>query len=75
MRSSVVLWFSQFWPLVESASFHGSFGFLGCILQQTGWTSNIDIFLRWLSSITFVGGGFGDGAVAEGLSEGLQVSF
>ncbi|CAM6102408.1 unnamed protein product [Calypogeia fissa] len=43
----------------------------GCILQQTGWTSSVDVFFRWLSAIPFMGGGYGDGAVAEGLAEAL----
>lgn len=45
----------------------------GCLVQRTGWTRDPDVFLRWLSAIPFVGGGFNDAAMAEGLSEALMV--
>ncbi|KAJ7536305.1 hypothetical protein O6H91_12G063800 [Diphasiastrum complanatum] len=48
---------------------HGSY--TGCLLQQSGWTTNLDVFIQWLSSITFAGGGFGEVAIAEGLAEAL----
>ncbi|KAH7298749.1 hypothetical protein KP509_25G057700 [Ceratopteris richardii] len=43
----------------------------GCLLQQTGWTTNLDRFWQWISRINFAGGGFGDAAIAEGLAEAL----
>ncbi|MCO5574788.1 hypothetical protein L7F22_028580 [Adiantum nelumboides] len=48
---------------------HGPYN--GCLLQQTGWTTNSDKFCQWVSSINFTGGGFGDAAIAEGLAEAL----
>lgn len=33
----------------------------------------MDTFLQWLSAIPFLGGGFSDAAVAEGLAEALMV--
>eukprot|EP00250_Pteridium_aquilinum_P010787 c19625_g2_i3 orf=3-2057(-) len=48
---------------------HGSYS--GCLVQQTGWTTNLDRFWQWVSRINFTGGGFGDAAIAEGLAEAL----
>lgn len=48
---------------------HGSHN--GCLIQQTGWTTSLELFWRWLSSINFAGGGFGEAAIAEGLAEAL----
>jgi hypothetical protein len=45
----------------------------GCLVQRTGWTRDVDIFLQWLSAIPFAGGGFNDAAIAEGLAEALMV--
>lgn len=42
-----------------------------CWLQRSGWTSNLDVFLQWLSAINFCGGGLGDAATAEGLADAL----
>ncbi|CAI0459034.1 unnamed protein product [Linum tenue] len=50
---------------------HGSYS--GFLVQRSGWTRNVDIFLQWLSAIPFTGGGFGDAAIAEGLSEALMM--
>lgn len=50
-----------------------SYYFLGCLVQRSGWTRNVDIFLHWLSSIQFAGGGFNEAATAEGLAEALMV--
>ena len=47
--------------------------FLGCLVQRSGWTRDVDIFLHWLSSIQFAGGGFSEAATAEGLAEALMV--
>ncbi|KAH9707498.1 Mediator of RNA polymerase II transcription subunit 25 [Citrus sinensis] len=41
--------------------------------QRSGWTKDVDIFLHWLSTIPFAGGGFNDAAIAEGLSEALMM--
>jgi hypothetical protein len=45
----------------------------GILVQRTGWTRDPDVFLQWLSSIPFSGGGFNDAAIAEGLAEALMV--
>lgn len=42
-------------------------------MQRTGWTRDPDVFCHWLSAIPFTGGGFNDGAIAEGLAEALMV--
>ncbi|KAG6757798.1 hypothetical protein POTOM_038123 [Populus tomentosa] len=44
-----------------------------CLVQRSGWTRDVDIFLQWLSAIPFAGGGFNDAAIAEGLSEALMM--
>lgn len=33
----------------------------------------MDVFFKWLSAISFVGGGFGEAAIAEALAEALMV--
>jgi mediator of RNA polymerase II transcription subunit 25 len=43
------------------------------LVQRSGWTRDVDIFLHWLSSIQFGGGGFNEVATAEGLAEALMV--
>ncbi|KAH0736526.1 hypothetical protein KY285_012233 [Solanum tuberosum] len=48
---------------------HGSYS--ACLVQRSGWTRDMDTFLQWLSAIPFLGGGFNDAAVAEGLAEAL----
>ncbi|KAJ0094886.1 hypothetical protein Patl1_16486 [Pistacia atlantica] len=50
---------------------HGSY--CACLVQRSGWTKDVDIFLQWLSTIPFAGGGFNDAAIAEGLSEALMM--
>ncbi|KAH9771945.1 Mediator of RNA polymerase II transcription subunit 25 [Citrus sinensis] len=50
---------------------HGSY--CACLVQRSGWTKDVDIFLHWLSTIPFAGGGFNDAAIAEGLSEALMM--
>uniref|UniRef100_A0A5B7AVZ0 Mediator of RNA polymerase II transcription subunit 25 n=1 Tax=Davidia involucrata TaxID=16924 RepID=A0A5B7AVZ0_DAVIN len=50
---------------------HGSYS--ACLVQQSGWTKDVDIFLQWLSAIPFAGGGFNDAAIAEGLAEALMM--
>ncbi|KAH0991159.1 hypothetical protein GBA52_002642 [Prunus armeniaca] len=50
---------------------HGSY--CGCLVQRSGWTRDLDLFLQWLSAIPFSGGGFSDAAIAEGLSEALMM--
>ncbi|KAL9401872.1 hypothetical protein Peur_005721 [Populus x canadensis] len=44
-----------------------------CLVQRSGWTRDVDIFLHWLSAVPFAGGGFNDAAIAEGLSEALMM--
>lgn len=60
------------WLTVEHFSAF-TFLFAACLIQRTGWTKDVDLFLQWLSSIPFIGGGFNDAAIAEGLSEALMV--
>ncbi|XP_074563979.1 mediator of RNA polymerase II transcription subunit 25 isoform X2 [Curcuma longa] len=43
------------------------------VVQRSGWTKDVDIFLQWLSTICFSGGGFSEAAIAEGLSEALMM--
>ncbi|KAL4280789.1 hypothetical protein GQ457_03G012230 [Hibiscus cannabinus] len=50
---------------------HGSY--CACLVQRSGWTKDVDIFLQWLSALPFSGGGFNDAAIAEGLSEALMM--
>ncbi|XP_058775395.1 mediator of RNA polymerase II transcription subunit 25 [Vicia villosa] len=50
---------------------HGCYS--GILVQRTGWTRDPDVFLQWLSSIPFSGGGFNDAAIAEGLAEALMM--
>uniref|UniRef100_A0A0D6QR51 Mediator of RNA polymerase II transcription subunit 25 n=1 Tax=Araucaria cunninghamii TaxID=56994 RepID=A0A0D6QR51_ARACU len=44
-----------------------------CSVQRTPWTTKIDVFLKWLSEITFCAGGLGEAAIAEGLAEALAL--
>lgn len=60
------------WPWLNSFSLIILF-FLACLVQRSGWTRDVDIFLHWLSSIQFAGGGFNEAATAEGLAEALMV--
>ncbi|CAL5189194.1 unnamed protein product [Lathyrus oleraceus] len=50
---------------------HGCYS--GILVQRSGWTRDPDVFLQWLSSIPFSGGGFNDAAIAEGLAEALMM--
>ncbi|KAK9276529.1 hypothetical protein L1049_006063 [Liquidambar formosana] len=50
---------------------HGSY--CACLVQRSGWTRDVDIFLQWLTAVPFVGGGFNDAAIAEGLAEALMM--
>ncbi|GMI75378.1 mediator 25, PHYTOCHROME AND FLOWERING TIME 1 [Hibiscus trionum] len=43
------------------------------LVQRSGWTKDVDIFLQWLSALPFSGGCFNDAAIAEGLSEALMM--
>lgn len=62
---------SNFQLLLADCSFLNWFA--GCLVQRTGWTKDIDVFLQWLSNMPFLGGGFNEAAIAEGLSEALMV--
>ncbi|KAL6125739.1 hypothetical protein ACLB2K_073793 [Fragaria x ananassa] len=44
-----------------------------CLVQRSGWMRDIELFLKWLSAIPLESGGFGDAAIAEGLSEALMM--
>lgn len=68
------LWILAFWTRVFSLlKYHFCGTFVGCLIQQSGWTSSMDVFFKWLSAISFVGGGFGEAAIAEALAEALMV--
>uniref|UniRef100_A0A0A0KT51 Mediator of RNA polymerase II transcription subunit 25 n=1 Tax=Cucumis sativus TaxID=3659 RepID=A0A0A0KT51_CUCSA len=54
-------------------TFHTHGSYCGCLVQRTGWTRDVDIFIQWLSAIPFSGGGFSDAAIAEGLAEALMM--
>lgn len=56
---------------VDNPVMHGLVGFL---FRQSGWTSSMDVFFNWLSTLTFEGGGFNEAAIAEALAEALMVS-
>jgi hypothetical protein len=43
------------------------------VVQRSGWTKDVDVFLSWLSGISFTGGGLSEAATCEGLSEALMV--
>ncbi|CAH1414015.1 unnamed protein product [Lactuca virosa] len=62
-------------PTVEMAlvnfNAHGSYS--ACLIQRSGWTKNMNMFLEWLSAMNFSGGGFCDAAIAEGLAEVLMM--
>lgn len=49
-------------------------GLVGYLLRQSGWTSSVEVFFKWLSAISFGGGGFSEAAVAEALAEALMVT-
>ena len=49
-------------------------GLVGYLLRQSGWTSSMEVFFKWLSAINFGGGGFGEAAIAEALAEALMVT-
>lgn len=67
----LALWTHVFSLLKYHYHFCGTF--VGCLIQQSGWTSSMDLFFKWLSAISFVGGGFGEAAIAEALAEALMV--
>ncbi|KEH39855.1 putative von Willebrand factor, type A [Medicago truncatula] len=65
-------------PAVSNAQFalvtyhtHGIYS--PVLVQRSGWTRDPEVFLDWLSSISFSGGGLNDTAVAEGLAEALMM--
>ncbi|KAF8389791.1 hypothetical protein HHK36_024310 [Tetracentron sinense] len=50
---------------------HGSSS--ACLVQRSGWTRDMEMFLQWLSAIPFTGGGFSEAAIGEGLAEALMM--
>lgn len=60
-------------PELSLVTFYTHGSYCGCLVQRTGWTRDVDIFLQWLSAIPFSGGGFSDAAIAEGLAEALMM--
>ncbi|KAK1303080.1 Mediator of RNA polymerase II transcription subunit 25 [Acorus calamus] len=53
--------------------FYAQGPYSACLVQRSGWTKDIDLFLQWLSAISFSGGGFSEAAIAEGLAEALNM--
>ncbi|KMZ70123.1 Mediator of RNA polymerase II transcription subunit 25 [Zostera marina] len=43
------------------------------IVQQSGLTKDVDLFLRYLTTLPMSGGSFSEGAIAEGLAESLMM--
>ncbi|XP_058182821.1 mediator of RNA polymerase II transcription subunit 25 isoform X2 [Rhododendron vialii] len=54
-------------------TFHAHGSYSGCLVQRSGWTRDVDIFLHWLSAMPFAGGGYNDVAIAEGLAEAIMM--
>ncbi|KAI8539198.1 hypothetical protein RHMOL_Rhmol09G0162600 [Rhododendron molle] len=54
-------------------TFHAHGSYSACLVQRSGWTRDVDIFLHWLSAMPFAGGGYNDAAIAEGLAEAIMV--
>ncbi|KAL6838998.1 hypothetical protein ACP4OV_031225 [Aristida adscensionis] len=50
---------------------HGPYSAFG--VQRSGWTKDMNVFLSWLSGISFSGGGFSEAATCEGLAEALMI--
>eukprot|EP00268_Persea_americana_P017647 TRINITY_DN18530_c0_g1_i1.p1 TRINITY_DN18530_c0_g1~~TRINITY_DN18530_c0_g1_i1.p1 ORF type:complete len:765 (+),score=185.35 TRINITY_DN18530_c0_g1_i1:296-2590(+) len=50
---------------------HGPYS--ACLVQRSGWTRDMDVFLQWLAAIPFTGGGFSEVAIAEGIAEALMM--
>lgn len=44
-----------------------------CPVQPSAWTRDFDIFIQWLSGLSFNGGGQNESAIAEGLSNALMM--
>ncbi|KAL7001213.1 Mediator of RNA polymerase II transcription subunit 25 [Sarracenia purpurea var. burkii] len=53
--------------------FNAHESYSACLVQRSGWTRDVDIFLQWLSALPFIGGGFNDAAIAEGLGEAIMM--
>ncbi|XP_042461765.1 mediator of RNA polymerase II transcription subunit 25-like isoform X2 [Zingiber officinale] len=63
------------WPSLSCLYSYGALDVhrIDIVVQRSGWTKDLDIFLQWLSTMCFSGGGFSEGAIAEGLSEALMM--
>ncbi|KAB5544741.1 hypothetical protein DKX38_012853 [Salix brachista] len=72
MKHDFLLLFYYYWQ-TKQYPFHFYTSCEACLVQRSGWTRDVDIFLQWLSAIPFAGGGFNDAAIAEGLSEALMM--
>ncbi|CAL5362513.1 unnamed protein product [Camellia sinensis] len=42
------------------------------LVQPSGWTSDVESFIKWLSGLSFTSVGFDEAALAKGLSSALQ---
>ncbi|GMQ11217.1 hypothetical protein CsSME_00053937 [Camellia sinensis var. sinensis] len=43
------------------------------LVQPSGWTSDVESFIKWLSGLSFTSVGFDEAALAKGLSSALQM--
>ncbi|KAG8060944.1 hypothetical protein GUJ93_ZPchr0002g24815 [Zizania palustris] len=60
-------------PELALVVFHTHGPYSAFCVQRSGWTKDMDVFLSWLSGISFSGGGFSEAAISEGLSEALMI--
>lgn len=59
----MLMFYNKVFPIIDAA----------CLVQRSGWTRDMDVFLQWLAAIPFTGGGFSEVAIAEGIAEALMV--
>jgi mediator of RNA polymerase II transcription subunit 25 len=60
-------------PELALVVFHTHGPYSAFCVQRSGWTKDMNVFLSWLSGISFSGGGFSEAAISEGLAEALMV--
>uniref|UniRef100_A0A0D9XCA8 Mediator of RNA polymerase II transcription subunit 25 n=1 Tax=Leersia perrieri TaxID=77586 RepID=A0A0D9XCA8_9ORYZ len=60
-------------PELALVVFHTHGPYSAFVVQRSGWTKDMNVFLSWLSGISFSGGGFNEAAISEGLSEALMI--
>uniref|UniRef100_A0A0E0LZK9 Mediator of RNA polymerase II transcription subunit 25 n=1 Tax=Oryza punctata TaxID=4537 RepID=A0A0E0LZK9_ORYPU len=60
-------------PELALVVFHTHGPYSAFCVQRSGWTKDMNVFLSWLSGISFSGGGFSEAAISEGLAEALMI--